>query len=209
MKVSILSESPVDEAAIRILAEAILRQPLDVVQPRIRPGGWAATINAVPLELKRLYYNTDTEGLLIVVDSDDSPPHESSHVASPILDCRVCQIESEVRQVRAALNVIPRRVELKVAIGLPVPAIEAWFQCGKDPHAAEAPILRELAEGRVLFNTRRRLKRAVYGSGPYVTGHQVDIAVREARRLAADLDTLRSRFPRGFGSFYESLATWR
>jgi hypothetical protein len=210
MKIAILSESPVDEVAIRILAEAILGRTIELVPPgRLRPGGCSSVVQAAATELIHLYYQTDAEGLIILVDSDDSPAHDPSHRNTPQFTCRVCQIEKAVQRAQASLNRIPGRGELRVAIGFPVPAIEAWFRCGKDPHAAEAPFLRELAAGRTLEQARRQLKREAYGAKRPQKQRQIEVAIGEARRLAGDLERLRTQFPLGFGLFYETLATWR
>jgi hypothetical protein len=210
MKVGIITESPADEAAVKILAEAILKHRLEVVaSARIRPGGWTSAMNAAPSELYRLHYHMDVEGLIIVMDSDDSPVHEASHSATPLTDCRICQLQASLQRARARLTPRLDRTEVRVAIGLPVPAIEAWYRCGHDPHSAEARFVRELSSGVRLTAIRRQLKKEVYGTDRPALTFETEVATREAHRLAGDLERLRTQFPFGFGSFYETLATWR
>ena len=71
MKVAILSESPADEAAIRILIDGIIggpTQPADM--PPIRTRGVSGVFTILPTVLKHLHYRTDADALVIVVDSD-------------------------------------------------------------------------------------------------------------------------------------------
>jgi hypothetical protein len=63
MKVAILSESAADEAAVRVLADAVLRvrtQPAAIAPLRSR--GHGAVVNVLPAVIKQLYYHTDTDG---------------------------------------------------------------------------------------------------------------------------------------------------
>jgi hypothetical protein len=209
MKVAILSESPADQAAILILAKAVLRRELEPVTLAFRPNGWSSVLTALEIQIKHLHYRSDAEGMIVMLDSDDTPVHTQEHQASPKMTCRCCQVMDIWRQATATLTAMPGRAPMRIAVAIPVPAIEAWFRCGHDPHAEEAPFVRQIEAGRRLGNDRRALKRAVYGvENPKLT-LETDTAIREATRLAGDLDRLRTRFPLGFGTFYETLATWR
>ena len=55
------------------------------------------------------------------------------------------------------------RPELKVATGLTVPAIEAWYLVGKNHQVGEAAWITGLIAGRPPF-TRPQLKQLVYGT---------------------------------------------
>ena len=79
MKVAILSESSADEAAVRILVEAILNQQTEPIDLYLRGHGWSSVRNVLPAVLKHLHYCTQAEALILVVDSDDSPVHQQSH----------------------------------------------------------------------------------------------------------------------------------
>ena len=48
MKFGILSESPADEAAVRILIEALLHQSVEIVQPPLRARGWPHVAQLLP-----------------------------------------------------------------------------------------------------------------------------------------------------------------
>ena len=74
MKVAYVSEWTPDEAAIRILMEALLGEDTEPVVPRIRtrPGGWPSVRNLLPIILTGLHYHSDADALVVVVDSNDS-----------------------------------------------------------------------------------------------------------------------------------------
>ncbi|MFQ5796704.1 MAG: hypothetical protein ACE5JP_16875, partial [Candidatus Bipolaricaulia bacterium] len=81
MKVAVLSESPADEAAVRILVEGILgRQTQPIDPPRsLRIRGWTSILNKtneLSAVLRSLYFYTNAEALVLVVDSNHSPVHQ-------------------------------------------------------------------------------------------------------------------------------------
>ena len=93
MKVAVLSESPADEAAIRILIDGIIggpTQPADM--PPIRTRGVSGVFTILPTVLKHLHYRTDADALVIVVDSDRTPVHKPEHEQEGGADerCRLC-----------------------------------------------------------------------------------------------------------------------
>jgi hypothetical protein len=66
MKVAILSESPADEAAIRILVDGLLAtetEPVPVPTPGTR--GYRAVLNSVRPALNHLHYLTDADALVL------------------------------------------------------------------------------------------------------------------------------------------------
>ncbi len=96
MIVAILSESPADEAALRVLVDGILRQntvPPDRPFP-IRARGWEAVFRTVPSLVKDLHYQTDAAGLVVTLDSDYTAVHDETHSRSPggNKDCRLCRL---------------------------------------------------------------------------------------------------------------------
>jgi len=71
MIVAILSESPADEAALRVLVDGILKQKTFPAVPpfRILARGWEAVLQRVPSFVKHLHFQTDAVGFLITLDS--------------------------------------------------------------------------------------------------------------------------------------------
>jgi hypothetical protein len=209
MKVGILSESDADEAGIRILAQAVLGLPIDVLLPvRIRSRGWAAVFKNLPAFYQALHWRPDAEGLIVVVDSDDTTIHEAAHEDTGFNapGCRCCEMQ---RAIESLQRIVPPRkiAPLKIAIGLAVPAIESWYLCGVDVHSTEARFARELPGS--LYELRRTMKRKVYGSVSAPKAVTTERTVQHCMRLAADLSPLERHFPSGFGVLARSLRAWK
>ena len=128
MKVAILSESPADEAAIRILVNAVLGEETQH-PPRLslRARGWPAVVTLLPSVLKHLHYHTDADALVVVADADDSllhtPEHEEPGAMAP--SCRWCIVRHTIGQVSETLTPVSGRAPIRTAVGIAVPAIEA------------------------------------------------------------------------------------
>jgi hypothetical protein len=211
MNLAVVSESPADESAIRILVDAISKRTNKAVASgRIRPGGWSGVLQAIEVELKSLHYRGEADALVTVVDSDDSPIHEESHEISgqPVLECRVCQILERVRRARASLRQIAGRKPGHVVVGLAVPAIEAWLLYGTDPHIVEARYERDLTAGVDLKSARIQLKQKLYGTANPSRPKMMEVMQREATRLTSNLAALEAAFPKGFGRFARQIRSW-
>jgi hypothetical protein len=204
MNVAIFSESPADDVALHILAQAVLGQPLATVQTfRQRAGGFGAVLTGIRRELAAAHYNTTATGLIIAVDADDTAPHLPAHEVpgGRVGACRACQLLDSVDQTIAHLRPVQGKPLIKTAIALAIPAMEAWYRCGLDNHATESRFIRDFNDGRSLSQARRELKRAVYGSERPSIVIETAGSQREAARLAADIGSLEARFPCGFGLF--------
>ena len=68
LKLALLSESPADEAALRVLVGAVLG-PFTVVPPSLRARGWPSVEQVLPPILRHLHFRTEADGLVVVVDS--------------------------------------------------------------------------------------------------------------------------------------------
>src|SRR5262249_13223835 len=161
MRIAVLSESPADEAAIRILVESVLGRPTQSIEPPpqlLRTRGWPSVREIIPKVLQHLHYQTDAEACVIVVDTDASPVHQATHEQpdGAVSPCRLCQLREVVTQTQRRLQSMPGRPPLQTAVGVAVPAIEAWYRCGHDPQVTEATWLRGL-EARSYPYTRHSL----------------------------------------------------
>jgi hypothetical protein len=207
MKVAVYSESPADEAAVRILVEAVLGRKTQHM-PFSAPPGWSSVFSYLHKVLKHLHYNTDTEALVVVVDSDESTTHEPAHDqpngANP--KCRLCGLREEIFEIKKYLSAVPGRAEIKTAVGLAIPAIEAWYLCGRDPHLTEALIIQKTSAQIVPF--KKQLKRDVYGTDRPSLELEMKHAIEEATRLATMLDDLETFFPNGFGPLARDVRNW-
>lgn len=213
MNVAVLCESSADEAAIRILVDSILgseTEKASLPPLRTRAGGWGDIVKVIPAVYRGLYYNTDAEALVVTADSDDSPIHQSSHdeVGKEDMQCRLCQIRVAINLQKSQLRIIPHRSEIKTAVGLAVPAIEAWYRCGIDPQVSEAAWARKIQVGGKVGYTRKSLKSDVYGMEHPSTELKRIRAKEAAIKLIDDIPLLERLFHNGFGSFARDVRSW-
>jgi hypothetical protein len=220
MKLAILSESPADEAALRVLVGFVLGAPIELVAPTLRARGWPSVEQVLPSVLRHLHFNTTAEGLVVVVDSDDSPVHTPEHEAQgyhhPL--CRVCRLRAVFRRTLRNLPAprphfgpaeaaAPGRGRVLRAVGLAVPAIEAWYLCGRDTSVTEEAWIHGQESGQPPY-TRRDLKWRVYGTERPPLPLEMRRAVQEATRHHGDVRRLEHDFPSGFGSLARDLRDW-
>ena len=99
------------------------------------------------------------------------------------------------------------RPTLRVAIGLTVPTIEAWYLVGKEHQVGEAAWTVGLKAGRPPF-TRRQLKELVYGTDRPSLELETERAVKEARRVISDMKAIERDFPVGFGLMAQEIRSW-
>lgn len=209
MRVAVLSESSADEAAIRILLNGILgEQTQDAPPLPLRSRGWPYVLRVLPTIIKFLHYRTDAEALAVIVDSDDSLIHQDSHERSVgHSDCRLCELRRVSALEMDRLTAVPNRNTLKVALGLAVPAIEAWYLCGLDTQVNEATWARGLLSERISY-ARNTLKKSIYGTERPTIEIETRHAIEAATRLVADLTLIEQLFPVGFGSFARDVRAW-
>jgi hypothetical protein len=210
MKVAILSESPADEAAIRVLVEAVLKEPIQPVQSGLRARGWPNVAQILPAILRHLHFNTDADGLVVVVDSDDSVVHTSEHEAPNYYHplCRLCQLRGIFRRTTKKLPPAHGRSRVLRCVGVAVPAIEAWYLCGRDNTVSEDAWISGQAKGLMPYS-RRDLKWRVYGTDRPNLPLETKRALEEVRRQRGDLRRLEFDFPGGFGLLAGDLRQWK
>jgi len=215
MKVAIVSESPADEAAVLVLLEGLLQQPIEVFSSptvRGRPGGWSGVLNTIPKVLRHLHYWTDAAALVAVLDSDRSAVHQAAHDAPNAADpaCRLCQLRSEVARIRGILRPVEGRQPIKIALGLAVPQVEAWYVTGQDPHVSEAAWLNGLRSGTLPYDSKW-LKTKVYRTDRPSLDLETQRAREEAERIVRDgkLPLLERLFQGGFGALAADVRAWR
>lgn len=208
MNVAFLSESAADEAAVRLLVEAVLGQPIEPVPLRHRARGWNAIPGTIAAAVPAIYYSGSAEGLVVVLDSNSSPIHRGAPgVLCEDGHCRLCMARRDLALAVGKLGPVPHRGPLRTAVGLAVPAIEAWYLCGNDPNVSESAWKQGLAEGRTPY-TRNQLKQRAYGTDRPSLALETECATREAQRIALDLDLLAKKFPIGFGALRSDLGKW-
>jgi predicted acyl esterase len=209
MKLAILSESPADEAALRVLVEGALGEPVQLVQASLRARGWPSVAQVMPAIIRHLHFNTDADGLAVVVDADDSVVHTEPHEAPGYFHphCRLCQLRAVYRQTVKKLPPARGRQRILRAVGVAVPAIEGWYLCGRDQTVSEAAWLHGQEIGQAPY-TRHELKWRVYATDRPSLPHETLCALEDARRHAQDTRRLENDFP-GFRALANDLRTWR
>jgi hypothetical protein len=212
MKVAYFAESPADQAALTILTEAILGQKTEsVLQADLRQRGWPTVRTVLPAVLRQLHYHADAEGLVLIVDSNGAPPHLPAHEPPGTLErkCRLCQLRKLTEEVLGKVRPRSNQPALKVAIGLAVPAIEAWLLCGVDAHVTEAAWINGLKEkpGAMPYS-KGSLKRQLYDTSHPSLALETERMKEAATRLANDLSSIEKLFPHGFGALLKNLKSW-
>lgn len=207
LKIALLSESPSDEAALRVLVSAVLKQPIDFVGPGFRARGWPNVAQLLPSVIKHLHFNTATDVLVVVVDSDDSVVHGEEHDRPDYFhpQCRLCQLRAVFRQTGKRLKPMHGRERVLRGVGVAVPAIEAWYLCGRDPSVTEAAWVAGQGSGLRPYS-RGELKFRVYGTDRPSLPHQTACALREVQRHRSDVRRLEHDF-RGFALLAADLRT--
>lgn len=207
MKIAVVSESAADEGAVKILVDGILGIETDSFQPPTltRRNNWHSAIKILPVVIRTLWFASDADALIVVVDSDDSPVHLNSHIPELAGSCRRCVIRKLIDYEIAQLPTRIGRRALLTAVGLAVPSIEAWYRCIFDPHVNEATWNRKLLHDEAITFDRRTLKRDVYGTPLMVDASKAKAA---AERLRTEIPLIEQLFPGGFGSLVRDIRNW-
>ncbi len=210
MKIGFYSESVADQAALAVFAEGILGEPPEPIEMALEGHGVSTVLSLLANVYRGVYYNSDAEGLVVVVDCDDTAMHSLDHGKPEVTsgDCRFCQAQAIVEKTKKHLKPRNGRPSLKVAIGLAVPAIEAWYLVGENHQVGEAAWKVGLESNQRPF-TRRQLKRLVYNTDRPSLELETECAVAEARRILEDLKAIETAFPAGFGSMAKEIRSWK
>ena len=210
MKVAILSESPADEAAIRILVEGILGESIKVFTLRARPGGWNSVVKAISPTLRYLHYRRTADALVVVIDSDNSQVHDDSHGELEDVpdDCRTCKLRSAIKNCRDELKPLPNFSPIPTAIAVPTPAIEAWYLFEEDSNCTEAGWKQRQQTNVTSAGEIRRLKKLAYGNDRPSVELEKSVAIERSHRLLDRLVDLEGYFPNSFGSLAREIRKW-
>jgi hypothetical protein len=205
MKIALLSESPADEAVLRVLVRSVLHESFEQVQPALRARGWPNVIQVLPAVIRHLHFNTDADALVVTCDSDDTVVHTSQHDAPEYFhpQCRMCQLRAVFRRTTKKLPPARGRARVLRGIGVAVPALEAWLLCGRDDQVGEAKWVAAQSVGQMPY-TRAELKLRVYGTDRPSLPYEIRCAMRELQRQGTDTRRLENDFP-GFAALAADL----
>lgn len=209
MKIGYYCESPADQAAMAVFTEGLLGRPPEPINRDLEAHSVPGFFSALDGVFRGIHYNSDAEGLVLVVDSDHTELHDLVHEAPEggTENCRLCRVRKIIERARSQLKPRQGRPELKVAIGLCVPTIEAWYLVGKDHEVGEAAWRAALVAGRFLF-TSQQLKRLVYNTDRPSLELETECAVKEARRIIKNINVIETAFPAGFGLMAKEIRSW-
>lgn len=205
MKIALLSESPADETALRVLVEGVLGARPQFIAPGFRARGWPNVMQVLPAVIRHLHFNTDVDLLVSVVDADDSVVHTAEHDRPDYFHprCRMCQLRAVFRQTSKRLPPAHGRARVLRGVGIAVPAIEAWYLCGRDATVSEAAWLAGQMAERPPYS-RAELKWRVYGTDRPSLPHEIRCALHEVERHRRDTRRLENDFP-GFAALARDL----
>ena len=209
MKIGFFSESPGDQAALAIFAEGILGEAPEPINMSLEGHCVSGVMNALDGVIRGVHYNSDADGLVVVVDCDDTELHTSEHESPGGASdrCRLCTMRKKIARALNQLKPIGGRI-LKVAAGLTVPAIEAWYLVGVNHEVGEAAWITGCAANKRPF-TRPQLKQQIYGTDRPSLEHETDCAVKHARRIISDIKRIEDAFPMGFGRMATEIRSWK
>lgn len=209
MRLAILSESPADEAALAVWIEGLWRAPVERVQTNLRARGWPSVVQILPAVIQHLHFHTEAEALVVVVDADDSVVHTAEHDRPGYFhpQCRMCRVRAVFRQTTKKLPPAHGRGRLLRGVGVAVPAIEAWYLCGRDVTVTELAWRTGQETGRQPYS-RAELKWRFYGTDRPSLPWETERAVEAAKRQQHDTRRLESDFP-GFAALARDVRGWR
>ncbi len=211
MRVAIFSESPSDEAALRVLVGGALKTPLEPIDLNLRSRGWPAVRQELRAVLRDLWLNQRADALVVSVDTDHKAIHEAGHDTEKTPDCRQCVLQRQLVETSRELREKHDRNSLLSAVASASPAVEAWLLHGRTNAPTEASWSAFLVTNPTPFAVKIRvneLKRLVYGSPKPGEVRAISVAREEASRLATDLRGLADAFPGGFGTMYGTVRGW-
>jgi hypothetical protein len=208
MRIGFYCESPADQEALAVFTEGILGEPPEPINLDLEGHGVTGVLRALNGVFRGVHYLSDAEGLVVVVDCDDTALHEPAHDTPGQAgeNCRFCEVREIIGRARQQLKPRQGRPALKVAIGLAVPAIEAWYLAGTKDQVEEKAWRADSKTGQP---PRSRLKELVYGTARPSLELETDLAVAAARRIIRDIKAVSTAFPVGFGLMAHEIRSWK
>lgn len=109
MKIAFFGESPADQAAVSVFTEGLLGEPPEHTEMALEGHGVTGVLNALVGVFRGVYYNSDAEGMVLVIDCDDTELHHSDHdkPGNGGENCRLCQARKIITKAREQLRARP------------------------------------------------------------------------------------------------------
>lgn len=203
MRIAILSESSADEAALRILVNAVLGVQTTSVAYNLQGRGYSQVRSSFEAIAKTLHYRSEAEGLVVVVDSNHT------YLSGDDTKNRLRDFQEVIERCRKQFKPVANRSSsLKIAVGVAASAIEAWWLCKTHPHISESAWEKGLNEKREPY-TKSQLKNMLYEREFRSLEWMTQRMTEAAHDATKDVSTLEKNFPNGFGSLVKELRSWR
>ncbi len=94
MKIGYYCEAPADQAAMAVFVEGILGVAPEPICLEVEARGLPGFFRALDIVVRGVHFNSDADGLVIVVDSDRSEIHALNHDVQANADtCRYCRVQ--------------------------------------------------------------------------------------------------------------------
>jgi hypothetical protein len=211
MKIAFFSESKTDEIVLKHLVEEIKKAEIEKADlpTNLRFRSSSHLVKNLPVVIRSVHYNSDANFLVIASDSDDYPVHIAQHDINENAQCHLCRLRKIVKESLAEIQSFEGKEMLKIAIGVPVPAIEAWLLFGINPHVSENTWIRKQNGEKIVFD-RKILKAQLYGVNHISEEKRTQISLKAIERLIESelFDDLEKAFPQGFGSVSNEVKSW-
>ncbi|MBX7171075.1 MAG: hypothetical protein K1X72_08960 [Pyrinomonadaceae bacterium] len=212
MKIAFFSESVADESALKILVSGILQEEIEETDlpNKLIYRSCTHLDKDLPAVINAVHYNSNAEALIVVSDSDDTPVHINDHEENENEKCRLCQLRKAIEKSLSKLQTFEGKNLLKVAIGVPVPAIEAWYLIGINPQVSSNYWIR-FQNGEKIRYDRQKLKEQVYGTARPSLKLETERAIEESTRIVENelIEDLETNFPQGFGKMADEVRNWK
>ncbi len=212
MKIAFFGESKSDDVTIKKFVEGILKDEIEEtdIRKRLIFRSSSHLDRNLPVVIRSVHYSSDAEFLIICSDSDDFPVHISEHDKKENEKCRLCSLRKAVKNSLTKLTNVPNKKMLKVAIGVPVPAIEAWLLFNINPQVSENTWIKKIADEKGVKYDRKTLKRELYGGEHISEVERIEISLKAVKRVVENdlLGDLETAFPQGFGSLSNEVKSW-
>lgn len=212
MKVAFFSESKADETVLKHFVEEISLEELEEkdIRKNLQFRSSSHLVKNLPVVIRSVHYGSDAEFLVISSDSDDTPVHLVQHETTENEECHLCLLGNIVRKSLAELQEFEGKQKLQIAIGVPVPAIEAWLLFGLNPQVSENTWIRKQNGEKITYD-RKKLKTELYGGEHVPEAQRIEISIKAIQRIIENqlLEGLEKEFPQGFGKMADKVRNWK
>src|SRR5207247_7163467 len=106
LMVGFFCESLAVQSAMAVFTEGILGTPSEPINMDLEAHSVPGFFSALDGVFRGVHYNSDAEGLIVVVDCDDTELHDPAHdkAEGGGDDCRLCQARKIIARARRQLK---------------------------------------------------------------------------------------------------------